>query len=113
MTMLGIETAALSLAKIVAARVGSRWLGHKRERDGTARDLSDVVALHVRDRFLRRKIELQLQTMAADVAERIERSFEAECAALLVTESTAALEVVAGTFGPGTLTDEALFAADG
>ncbi|MDW5322911.1 NACHT domain-containing protein [Plantactinospora sp. KLBMP9567] len=107
-----IEAAATSLGKAVATHAAREWLAVRRERADSGAELSELLALSFRDKFLRRKIELQLKSVAADIAERAERMFEADNAAVPEHEAAAALHVVARTFGPEARTDEALFAVD-
>jgi hypothetical protein len=109
--MPAIEAAAAGLAKTVASRAAMQWLAYRRDRDGSSSQLSDLVALRFRDRFLRRKIELQLEGITAELTERIERSFGSD-GGFPANESAAALDVVTRTFGADARTDEVLFAAD-
>ncbi|WP_159104763.1 NACHT domain-containing NTPase [Plantactinospora sp. BB1] len=106
------EAAALNLGKAVATHAARGWLAAHRDRTDSAAELSELLTLSFRDRFLRRKIELQLKSVAADISERVERMFEADSTAVPDHEAAAALDVVARTFGPRTRTDEALFAVD-
>jgi len=107
-----IEAAAAGLAKAVASHAATQWLAQRRDRTDSSRDLSELVALSFRDKLVRRKVGLQLESVAADIAERVERLFEADYAAIPEHESAAALDVVTRTFGPASQTDEALFAVD-
>ncbi|MEO3746067.1 NACHT domain-containing protein [Plantactinospora sp. B5E13] len=106
------ETAATGLARTVATHAAQQWLAARRDRADRGRDLSELMELSFRDRLHRRKAELQFESLAADIAGRVERLFAADHAAIPEHESAAALDIVARTFGPDARTDATLFAAD-
>lgn len=107
-----VETAATALGKAVATYAATQWLAARRNRADSSRSLSDLVAVSFPDRLLRRKVELQFESVAADIAARVERLFEADGTAIPEHELAAALDAVATTFGPAAFSDETLFAVD-
>lgn len=107
-----VETAATALGKAVATYAATQWLAARRNRADSARGLAELVAVSFPDRLLRRKVELQFESVAADIAARVERLFEADGTAVPAHELAAALDAVAATFGPAAFSDETLFAVD-
>ncbi|ROT31372.1 NACHT domain-containing NTPase [Micromonospora sp. HM5-17] len=107
-----LESALSGLARAVATRAASQWLAARRDRADSSRELAELLTLTFRDRLVRRKVELQIESVAADIAERIQRLFEADSVDIPEHESAAALDVVARTIDSAALTDEALFAVD-
>ncbi|MDG4788946.1 NACHT domain-containing protein [Micromonospora sp. WMMD1102] len=107
-----LESAVASLAKAVATQAAIQWLAARRDRGDSSRALSELLTLSFRDRLVRRKVESQIESVATDIASRIERLFEADGVDLPDHESTAALEAVARTFTAEALSDETLLAAD-
>ncbi|WP_422773915.1 NACHT domain-containing protein [Plantactinospora sp. WMMC1484] len=107
-----LESAATGLARAVATHAATQWLAARRDRADSSRDLAELLAVSFRDRLVRRKVGLQIESVAADIAERVERLFEADGVDLPEHECAAALDAVARTFTADALTDEALLAAD-
>ncbi|MFC7241299.1 NACHT domain-containing protein [Catellatospora aurea] len=110
--MPALESAALGLARTVASSAATLWLSHRRDRANSSGQLSDLISTQFRDRFQRRKAELQLESMASDIAERIERLFEADGSQIPNNEAVAAIEVVSRTLRNPALTDKVLFVND-
>jgi hypothetical protein len=106
------ESALSGLARAVATRAARQWLAARRDRADSSRELADLLALTFRDRLVRRKVELQFEGIAADIAGRVERLFEADSVDIPEHESAAALDAVTRTLTGDALTDETLFEVD-
>jgi len=110
--MTGWEAAALGAGRAVARRAAAVWLADRRDAAERSKDLSDLVALRVGDRFLRRRLERQIDDVADQVAQRLEPLCQHEFRGLAEGDRAAALIAVVDTFAAADLSDEALFAAD-
>ena len=106
------EAAALGAGRAVARRAAAVWLADRRDNAERSKDLSDLVALRVSDRFHRRSLERQVEEIADRVAQRLEPLCRHEFRAVGDADRTAALLAVVDTFAAADLSDDALFAAD-
>ncbi|MFG3298858.1 NACHT domain-containing protein [Micromonospora chersina] len=107
-----IEAAATGLAKAVVTQAANQWLLSRRDRRESPLELPELLAVTVRDRFARRKLELQLETLVAEVAERIERCSLGEYGQELAVEAPATLSVVARVIALGAGKDRDILEAD-
>jgi NACHT domain len=112
MGMTGLEGTLLAVGKAVATRAGSLWLADRRSKQERASDLSSLIRLNFSDRFLQRGVERQIDSIADDVAQRLEPFRIAEFGGLPENERLAALTAVTETFMTADLGDEAFFDAD-
>jgi hypothetical protein len=106
------EAAALGAGRAVARRAAAAWLADRRDAAERSKDLSDLVALRVGDRFHRRSLERQVEEIADQVAQRLEPLCEHEFRGVGDGDRSAALLAVVDMFVVADLSDDALFAAD-
>jgi hypothetical protein len=110
--MVALEAGVLSAARAVVQRAAKVWLADRDSVTERSSDLSELVALRVRDRFRRRSLERQIEEITDVIAQRLEPLSRREFAGLSDNERTAALLAVVEAFAVAELSDEALFAAD-
>jgi hypothetical protein len=111
--MAALEGVLLSVGKAVATRAASIWLDDRRLKQERTSDLSKLIQSRFSDRFQQRGVERQLESIADDVAQRLEPFRIAEFGGLPNNERLAALNAVIDTFMAADLGDESFFAADG
>jgi Leucine-rich repeat (LRR) protein len=108
----GWEAAAFVAGRAVARRAAVVWLSDRRDAAERSKDLSELVALRISDRFHRRSLERQVEEIADRVAQRLEPLCQHEFYGLGDNDRTAVLRAVVDAFATADLSDEALFAAD-
>ncbi|MCA1671424.1 MAG: NACHT domain-containing protein, partial [Actinobacteria bacterium] len=106
-----METAS-AVGKQVVTHAVRTWLGARRERDQREAELIDLVRIGVRDHFSQRRLVLQFEELALQIAERLQPLYEHDFRDLPENERIAALHAVIDALQAADLTDETLFAAD-
>ncbi|HEX5492946.1 MAG TPA: NACHT domain-containing protein, partial [Mycobacteriales bacterium] len=108
--MSGLEGALLAVGRAVVTRVVAAWQGDRAARRERSADLVDLLEPRFPDLFGRRRLARQFETVADDVAARLDRAFGPD--RLPENEKLAALAEVTDTLAGADLSDAALFAAD-
>lgn len=107
-----LDTAATEIGKQVVTHAARTWLGARRERTERHSELIDLVRISVRDYFQRRKLVLQLEELANQIAERLRPIYEHDFRNVPENERVAALLAVVDALEAADLTDAILFAVD-
>ncbi len=107
-----LDTAATGIGKQVVTHAARTWFGARRERAERDSELTDLVRISVRDYFQRRKLVLQLEELANQIAERLRPIYEHDFRTVPENERVAALLAVVDALEAADLTDDTLFAVD-
>ncbi|WP_285729347.1 NACHT domain-containing protein [Nocardiopsis sp. ATB16-24] len=107
-----VETAALGVAKVVGTRAGSIWLAQRATAADRDKDLTELIRLTFRDTLLRRRVELQLESIALSVADRLIPLCQQEFRGLDDADRAAVLAELTDTLEQADLSDEKLIGAD-
>src|SRR5262245_51302434 len=108
--MTGIETAAAAVGKTVVQRAAREWLAARSTMDGA--ELSELLRVGFPDRFVRRRLDRQLDEIVDAVERRLAPLVASEYGSLAENDRLAVALEVGDTMKKADLSDESLLAAD-
>ncbi|WP_328494719.1 NACHT domain-containing protein [Streptomyces sp. NBC_00414] len=108
-----LETAAVSVGRVVVDRAGRQWLSNRRSAADRSKPLTELIGLNFRDAFSRRRLERQLDDISDSVAERIKVMAEIEYGSLSENDKLAAIAEATRSLSLSDLSDDSVFQADG
>lgn len=109
---MSLDEAALNIGRQVVKHAVTAWLDVRREKAQRGRDLVDLLAVAVVDRFHRRDLARQFEQIGDEAARRLQPLYSVEFGELPENERAAALAAVVDALTKADLSDQALFAAD-
>ncbi|MEY9930427.1 hypothetical protein ABH926_005072 [Catenulispora sp. GP43] len=107
-----LETAAISLGKVVGQRAGKAWMTARAAEDHRAKDLVELIQLTFVDQIHARRVQRQLEEIADQVAERMITLCAVEYGDMSDGDKAAALAEVKETLAEADLSDAVLLGAD-
>ncbi|WP_329250629.1 NACHT domain-containing protein [Actinoallomurus sp. NBC_01490] len=110
--MTGIEGIAAAVGRTVVQRAAREWLAARSARRDGDKDLAELLRAGFPDRFVRRRLDRQLDEIVDAVERRLGSLIAGEYAALGENDRAAVAAEVGDTMKNADLSDRALFAAD-
>jgi hypothetical protein len=109
---MSLDEAALNIGRQIVRHAVTAWLDVRREQSQRGRDLVDLLAVAVVDRFHRRDLARQFEQIGDEAARRLQPLYSVEFGELPENERAAALDAVVDALTGADLSDRGLFAAD-
>lgn len=109
---MSLDEAALNIGRQIAKRVVTAWLEVRQEQSQRGRELVDLLAVGVVDRFHRRDLARQFERIGDEAARRLQPLYDVEYRDVPENERQAALDAVSDALGQTRLADEDLFKAN-
>ncbi|MGH3624457.1 MAG: NACHT domain-containing protein [Sciscionella sp.] len=109
---MSLDDATLSIGRQLVKHAVAAWLDVHREQAQRGRELVDLLAVGVVDRFHRRDLARQFEKIGDDAARRLQPLYSVEFGDLPENERAAALDAVVDALTEADLCDRSLFAAD-
>jgi len=109
---MSLDEAALNIGRQLVRHAVTAWLDVRREQAQRGRDLTDLLAVAVVDRFHRRDLARQFEQIGDEAARRLQPLYSVEFGDLPENERAAALAAVVDALTAADLSDRTLFTAD-
>lgn len=110
--MTGLESVAMAAAKTVTVQAATRWLTYRRGNRDRGSSLAELIQVSFRDTITQRKIEVQIEGIATDVAARLLKACT-EYSDVDPNEVEAAIQLAVDIFmESGVTSDSGLFELD-
>lgn len=107
---MSLDDTALNIGRQLVKHAVAVWLDVRREQQRRGRDLVDLLAVAVVDRFHRRDLARQFEQIGDEAARRLQPLYSVEFGDLPEHERAAALDAVVDALTEADLSDRSLFA---
>lgn len=109
---MSLDEAALNVGRQLVKHAVAAWLDVRNERSQRGRNLVDIMASSVSDRFHRRGLARQFEQIGDEAARRLQPLYSTEFGDLPENERAATLEAVVDALKEADLSDRTLFYVD-